>query len=63
VDNPAGDSGNEENQGQPQDGQQQVKTPEELLRELQKQQLLQQQLQQQQQQQQPAPAPPPNEDQ
>lgn len=62
VDNPAGDSGNEENQGQPPDGQQQVKTPEQLLRELQQQQLLQQQLQQQQQQQQPqqAPATPPN---
>ncbi len=60
VDNPAGDSGNEDNQDQPADGQQQVKTPEQLLRELQQQQLLQQQLQQQQQQQQQAPAPPPN---
>ena len=59
VDNPAGDSGNEENQEQPTEGQPKVKTPEELLRELQQQQLLQQQLQQQQQQQQ-APAPPPN---
>lgn len=59
VDNPAGDSSNDENQDQPQDGQSKVKTPEELLRELQQQQLLQQQLQQQQQQQ-PAPAPPPN---
>jgi hypothetical protein len=65
VDNPAGDSGNDENQAQPQDGQQQVKTPEELLRELQKQQLLQQQqLQQQQQRQQgQQQAPPPNENQ
>jgi hypothetical protein len=63
VDNPAGDSGSEDNQGQPQDGQQKVKTPEELLRELQQQQLLQQQLQQQQQQQHAAPAPPPNENQ
>ena len=62
VDNPAGDSSNEENQDQPQDGEQKVKTPEQLLRELQQQQLLQQQLQQQQQQQQQqqAPAPPPN---
>ena len=62
---PAEDSGNEENGQQP-DGQQQVKTPEQLLRELQQQQLLQQQLQQQQQQQQaPAspPPPPPNENQ
>ena len=62
VDNPAGDSGSEDNQEQPADGQQQVKTPEQLLRELQQQQLLQQQLQQQQQQQQ-QPAPPPNENQ
>ncbi len=60
VDNPAGDSSNEDNQGQPPDGQQQVKTPEQLLRELQQQQLLQQQLQQQQQQQGQQQAPPPN---
>lgn len=58
VDNPAEDSGSE-NQGQTPDGQQRAKTPEQLLRELQQQQLLQQQLQQQQQQQQP-PATPPN---
>ncbi len=60
VDNPAEDSGNEDNPGQAAEGQQQVKTPEQLLRELQQQQLLQQQLQQQQQQQQQAPAAPPN---
>lgn len=67
VESPAEDSGNGENGQQP-DGQQQVKTPEQLLRELQQQQLiqqqqLQQQRQQQQQQQQQAPAPPPNENQ
>ena len=60
VDNPAGDSSSEENQEQPTEGEQRVKTPEELLHELQKQQLLQQQMQQQQQQQQQQQAPPPN---
>jgi hypothetical protein len=60
VDNPAGDSGSEDNQEPPAEGQQQVKTPEQLLRELQQQQLLQQQLQQQQQQEQrPGTVPPP----
>lgn len=62
VDDPAENSNNGENP-QPQPNAQQVKTPEQLLRELQQQQQMQQQQQQQQQpqqqQQQPAPAPPP----
>jgi hypothetical protein len=52
VEDPAENAANEENQPQPPNGQMQVKTPEQLLRELQQQQ------QQQQQQQPPQGAPP-----
>ena len=60
VDDPAENSSTNSSTGenpQPQPNAQQVKTPEQLLRELQQQQMQQQQ--QQQQQQQPAPAGPP----
>ncbi|MGH9501927.1 MAG: hypothetical protein ACRD20_03660 [Terriglobales bacterium] len=56
VEDPGENTSNDENQSQPQEGQSQIKTPEQLLHEL---QLQQQQLQQQQPQPPPAGGPPP----